>query len=87
MNVFGDIKLKKPQTIELDFDSPFELFKNIYRNYDSAFLLESMESDSGLARFSVLGFKPAAIIKARGNILEIEKDGIKEEIESKIHLT
>ena len=50
--------------------------------YDSAFLLESMESDSGLARYSVLGFKPAAIIKARGNILEIEKDGIKEEIKT-----
>lgn len=83
MNIFGDIKLKKPQTIELDFDSPFELFKNIYRNYDSAFLLESMESDSGLARYSVLGFKPAAILKARGNILEIEKDGIKEEIKSR----
>lgn len=83
MNVFGDIKLKEPKTIELNFDSPFDLFKNIYRNYDSAFLLESMESDSGLARFSVLGFKPAAVLKARGNILEIEKDGIKEEIETK----
>lgn len=82
MNVFGDIKLKEPQTIEMDFDSPFELFKNIYRNYESAFLLESMESDSGLARFSVLGFKPAAILKARGNILEIEKNGIKEEIKT-----
>ena len=40
-----------------------------------------MESDSGLARFSVLGFKPSAILRARGNILEIEKDGQIEEIE------
>lgn len=83
VNVFGDIKLKEPQSIRLDFDSPFELFKNIYRNYESAYLLESMESDSGLARFSVLGFKPAAILKTRGNILEIEKEGIKEEIKTK----
>jgi anthranilate synthase component 1 len=83
VNVFGDIKLKEPKTIELNFDSPFELFKNIYNSYESAFLLESMESDSGLSRFSVLGFKPAAILKARGNILEIEKDGVKEEIETK----
>lgn len=82
MNVFGDIKLKNPQSIELDFDSPFELFKNIYRNSESAFLLESMESDSGLARLSVLGFKPTAILKASGNILKIEKDGIEEEIET-----
>lgn len=83
MNAFGDIKLNEPQTIELNFDSPFELFKNIYRNYESAFLLESMESDSGLARFSVLGFKPAAILKAYGNFLEIEKNGEKEVVETK----
>ncbi len=82
MNVFGDIKLNKPVSIELDFDSPFELFKNIYRNYESAFLLESMESDSGLARLSVLGFKPAAILRAYGNILMVEKDGVQEEIET-----
>ncbi|MEN4006907.1 MAG: anthranilate synthase component I [Methanobacteriaceae archaeon] len=78
VNVFGDIKLKTPQSMRLGFDSPFELFKNIYRNYESAYLLESMESGSGLSRFSVLGFKPAAILKARGNILEIEKNGVKE---------
>ena len=82
MNVFGDIKLNEPVSIELDFDSPFELFKNIYRNYESAFLLESMESDSGLARLSVLGFKPAAILRAYGNILMVEKDGVQEEIET-----
>ncbi|MGF7118311.1 anthranilate synthase component I [Methanobacterium oryzae] len=82
MNVFGDIKLKNPQSIELNFDSPFELFKNIYKNSESAFLLESMESDSGLARLSILGFKPTAILKARGNILKIEKNGIEEEIET-----
>ena len=83
MNVFGDLKLKEPVSIELDFDSPFELFKNMYRNYDSTFLLESMESDSGLARLSVLGFKPAAIIRAYGNILQVEKNGVQEEIETK----
>ncbi|WP_414469076.1 anthranilate synthase component I [Methanobacterium sp. ACI-7] len=82
MNVFGDIKLKEPQIIELDFDRPFELFKNIYKNYESAFLLESMESDSGLARFSVIGFKPSAVLKACGNTLKIEKDGISKIIET-----
>jgi len=82
VNVFGDIKLNEPVSIELDFDSPFELFKNIYKNYDSAFLLESMESDSGLARLSVLGFKPAAILRAYGNILMVEKNGVQEEIET-----
>ncbi len=83
MNVFGDFKIRinEPKSIKLNFDSPFELFKKIYNNYPHAFLLESMESDSGMARFSVLGFKPVATLKAQGNILEIEKDGDKHEID------
>ena len=40
-----------------------------------------MESDSGMARFSVLGFKPVVTLKAHVNVLEIEKDGEKEEID------
>ncbi len=84
VNVFGEFKMKinEPKTIKLNFDSPFELFKNIYNNYPHSFLLESMESDNGMARFSVLGFKPTATLKAHGNVLEIEKDGEKEEIDT-----
>jgi anthranilate synthase component 1 len=83
VNVFGDfnIRINEPKSIKLNFDSPFELFKKIYNNYPHAFLLESMESDSGMARFSVLGFKPVATLKAQDNILEIEKDGDKQEID------
>ena len=85
MNVFGEynIKINEPKSTDLKFNSPFELFKNLYSNYTSTFLLESMESDSGLARFSVLGFKPSAILRAKDNILEIETDGQKQEIEVK----
>ena len=85
MNVFGDynIKINQPRSMDLNSNSPFELFKNLYSNYSSSFLLESMESDSGLARFSVLGFKPTAILRARDNILEIDIDGQIEEIEVK----
>lgn len=85
MNVFGEynLKINQPKSMDLNSDSPFELFKNLYTNYSSSFLLESMESDSGLARFSVLGFKPAAILRARENVVEIEIDGHKEEIDVK----
>jgi len=82
VNVFGNLKLKSPQITELNFNSPFQLFKNIYGNSESAFLLESMESDSGLSRLSVIGFNPVATLKARGNILKIERNGIQEEIET-----
>ena len=80
MNVFGEFKIKinEPKTTELNINAPFELFKKIYNNYPYAFLLESMESDSGMARFSVLGFKPVLTLKAQGNVLKIEKDGEKE---------
>lgn len=85
MNVFGEFKMKigEPQVTKLSFDSPFELFKKIYHHHPQAFLLESMESDSGLARFSVLGFKPTATLKACGNVLEIENNGEIEKLEVK----
>ena len=85
MNVFGEynIKIKQPKSIDLNSDSPFELFKNLYTNHSSSFLLESMESDSGMARFSVLGFEPAAILRARENVLEVDIDGHTEEIDVK----
>lgn len=85
MNVFGDynLKINEPKFTDLNFDSPFELFKRMYTLYPNAFLLESMESDSGLSRYSVLGFKPAAVLKAYENVLEVEKDGEKQEIEVK----
>lgn len=79
MNVFGELEIKEIKSTNLNFTSPFELFKNIYHNHPDAFLLESMESDSGLARYSVLGFEPTAKIKAYGNMLEIEKNGEKTE--------
>ena len=76
MNVFGNIKkiIKKPITIEIDIDNPFKLFKNLYYNYKDTFLLESMESDSGLARFSIIGFNPIAKIMAHNNKVTITTD-------------
>ncbi|MDP3065508.1 MAG: anthranilate synthase component I, partial [Methanobacteriaceae archaeon] len=73
MNVFGDIKINdEPKRIKLKLGSPFEVFKRMYHDSDSSFLLESMESDSGLSRYSMIGFRPIAIIRARENFLEIE---------------
>ncbi|MGN0093398.1 MAG: anthranilate synthase component I [Methanobrevibacter sp.] len=55
-------------------ESPFVLFKNLYYNYNDAFLLESMETDSGLARFSIVGFNPIAKIKAHDNLVTVTTD-------------
>ena len=85
VNAFGEYKLKNMDVkkTKIDFDSPFDLFRKIYSKYSSSFLLESMESDSGLARYSVIGFNPAATLKAQNGILEIRKEDEIEEIETK----
>lgn len=66
--------IKKPNTVEIDINNPFRLFKNLYYNYKDTFLLESMESDSGLARFSIIGFNPVAKIMAHDNKVTITTD-------------
>lgn len=76
MNVFGDLKklIKKPTTKKIEIDNPVKLFKNLYYNYKDTFLLESMESDSGLARYSIIGFNPVAKIKAHDHDVTITTD-------------
>ncbi|RJS49800.1 MAG: anthranilate synthase component I [Methanobacterium sp.] len=83
MNIFGDINLKPLSTAALDYDNPFDLFQKLYFNYPDTFLLESMESDTGLSRYSFLGFDPIMNLKVNDNVLEIEKDGTTEEIYTK----
>lgn len=76
MNVFGDLKklIKKPTIKKIEIDNPVKLFKNLYYNYKDTFLLESMESDSGLARYSIIGFNPVAKIKAHDHNVTITTD-------------
>lgn len=76
MNVFGEIKkiIKKPQTMDININNPYKLFKNLYYNYKDTFLLESMESDNGLARYSIIGFNPIAKIIAHNNKVTIITD-------------
>lgn len=76
MNVFGKLKnyIKEPKTMKININNPFKLFKNFYYNYKDTFLLESMESDSGLARYSIIGFNPIAKIKAHNNKVTITTD-------------
>lgn len=76
MNVFGNIKklIKAPKTKEIKIDNPFKLFKNLYYNYNDTFLLESIESDEKLARYSIIGFNPIAKIKAHNNKVTVTTD-------------
>lgn len=66
----------------MKLEEPVNLFKNLYYNYKDTFLLESMESDSGLARYSIVGFNPIAKIKAHNHKVTINMDYEKIEYES-----
>jgi anthranilate synthase component 1 len=83
VNIFGNITNKQLKKIKLNFKHPFEVFKSIYQNTESSFLLESMENDNGLSRYSLIGFQPNYMIKAYGNHLQISDGEEVQEIETK----
>src|SRR5918994_62012 len=56
-----DFTLNKKK-ISTDRD-PFEIFKQIYASYDSAFILESLTGPKELSEFSVIGFEPEYTVK------------------------
>src|SRR5579859_5507389 len=58
---------KKPIYIKLaeDIDC-YELFQKIDQSFSSCFILESLSEEGHLSRYSIIGFKPAYIIRAKG---------------------
>jgi anthranilate synthase component 1 len=54
-----------------DLDTPVSAFLKIEKNNDYAFLLESVEGQEKLARYSFLGVSPSLIFKSRGRSIEI----------------
>lgn len=61
MTTFGHSELK---IIPLDYSgSQFELYNKISRNYDHAFLFESLTGPEELAETSIMGFDPSIIVR------------------------
>src|SRR3989338_2192860 len=56
--------------ISADLDTPVSAFLKIKKS-DYAFLLESVEGQEKIARFSFLGSNPSLIFKAKGRNIEI----------------
>lgn len=57
--------------------NPFEIFKQIYMNYDSSFILESLTGPKELSEFSVIGFDPEFTVKCdRGRFKIYQNDKI-----------
>lgn len=60
--------------INADLDTPVSAYLKIKKN-DYAFLLESVEGQENIARYSFLGSNPALIFKSKGRIVEIIRSG------------
>ena len=58
-----------------DTETPISLFKKICEPSEYAFLLESVEMEEKIGRYSFLGFAPRLIIQARGEKIELFRDG------------
>lgn len=54
---------------------PFEIFKQIYMNYENTFILESLTGPKELSEFSVIGFDPEFIVKCDEKKFQIYKKG------------
>lgn len=64
---------KKPQYIKLSEDVDFyQLFQKIEAQFNNCFIFESLGEEGKFARYSIIGFDPSYITRARGNILNID---------------
>ncbi|HZA70084.1 MAG TPA: chorismate-binding protein [Nitrososphaeraceae archaeon] len=55
--------------------NPFEIFKQIYLNYDNLFILESLTGPKELSEFSVIGFDPEFTVKCEKEKFQICRKG------------
>jgi len=58
-----------------DTETPISVFKKICEPNEYAFLLESVEMEEKIGRYSFLGLAPRLIIQARGEQIEVFRDG------------
>src|ERR1041385_3310825 len=73
----------KKKKINTDMN-PFEIFKQIYMNYEDVFILESLTGPKELSEFSVIGFDPEFTIKCdrrKFQIYQNEKIVYKKQVE------
>lgn len=62
--------------------NPYQLYSAVNREYPVSFLLESLEGEERLARFSFIGFEPKEVVTAKGSV--VEYDGQEEDSKTPI---
>lgn len=78
MNILPKIQLTRmPNYIKIAEDVDFfNLFQKIEQHFDTCFIFESLGEEGKFSRFSLIGFDPAHIIRARGNTLFVDESAI-----------
>jgi anthranilate synthase component I len=63
------------ETMLADLHTPVSIYLTLRSSGSPSFLLESVEPDERIGRYSFVGTNPQLLIKATGNTVEIESDG------------
>lgn len=72
------------ETMLADLHTPVSIYLTLCSNTSYSFLLESVEPDERIGRFSFVGTEPLLVIKAKGDVVEIESGGKGEQRHGKI---
>jgi anthranilate synthase component I len=72
------------ETMLADLHTPVSIYLSLRSNLSPSFLLESVEPDEKIGRYSFVGTDPLFLIKAKGDVIEIESGNGKEQRKGKI---
>jgi anthranilate synthase component 1 len=72
------------ETMLADLHTPVSIYLTLCSNDSHSFLLESVEPDERIGRFSFVGTDPRMVLSAKGDTIEIESGGKKEQRHGKI---
>jgi anthranilate synthase component 1 len=72
------------KSVSADLLTPVSAFLSIAQNEPHAFLLESVERGEQIGRYTFLGARPYMRLKARGNVIEIERGRHREQYEGNV---
>ena len=72
------------ETMLADLHTPVSIYLTLRSNLSPSFLLESVEPDEKIGRYSFVGTDPLLLIKAKGDVIEIESGKKKEQRRGKV---
>ncbi|MGD0036962.1 MAG: chorismate-binding protein [Bacteroidota bacterium] len=72
------------ETMLADLHTPVSIYLSLRSKTSHSFLLESVEPDERIGRFSFVGTEPILVIKAKDDVVNIESNGKNERLHGKI---